>query len=363
MKRYIILLLALLGMPGCEPVVETFDEEMPCQFYEARQKTPAPAVGDALLVMTWNMRFGCGTIAWFGDCCGDRVVLSEAEVLPNMEKIAARINAIKPDVLLLQEVDIDAKRTAYMDQVQYLLDHTYLNYGVYASNWKSQFIPSDGLGRMDEGNAILSPWPLDDATRYQLPLRNDIDALTRLFYVRENVMVARVNAPGVDNFYAVCTHLAAFSIDDTKKRQADECIAILRDLNAAGKHFVAGGDFNLLPPNADSTDYCLEKACPGEHFHGPNDHPFHKDGANYTPEITWLNPLFEDFVPSLALEQYKTDEAKYFTNTYPTHPGAWDTTLDFLFSNSDWVPNSHQSHQEATESDHCPVTALWKIPK
>lgn len=360
MKRFFALWLVLLAVPGCEPVVETFDEVMPCQFYEARVKTPPPAVGKALLVMTWNMRFAAGRVPWFGDSCGDRVILGDDEVLPILEQIAARINEIKPDIVLLQEVDIDAKRSAYIDQMQYLLDHTYLNYGVYASNWKSQFIPSDGLGRMDEGNAILSPWPVDDAVRYQLPLRNDIDALTRLFYVRENVVVARVNVPGVDSLYAVCTHLAAFSVDDTKKRQMDECVSILQELDRSGKRFVAGGDFNLLPPNADSTDYCLEKACAGEHFHGPGDDPFHKDGANYTPEITWLNPLFEQFMPSLTLAGYKPDERPHFTNA--PIDGDWDSTLDYLFSNTEWQAGSHRSHQDVPESDHCPVTALWTIP-
>jgi endonuclease/exonuclease/phosphatase family metal-dependent hydrolase len=288
-------------------------------------------VGDDLLVMTWNVRFGIGKVWWFGDSCGDRVILSADEVLPNLEKIAEWINTIRPDIVLLQEVDIDAKRSAYIDQMQYLLDHTYLNYGVYASNWKAQYIPSDGLGRMDEGNAILAPWPLDDATRFQLPLRNDLDDLTRYFYVRENVLQARVNIPGVDNLYAVCTHLAAFSTDDTKQRQMDEFVQHLQALDQAGKFFVAGGDLNLLPPNATKTDYCLEKACSDEHFHGPNDNPFHRDGANYGPEITWLNPLYEQFIPALPLDAYQANESLYFTNTQLD--STWDSTLDHLFSN------------------------------
>ena len=361
MKRSFLLLGLLIALPACEPVVETFEEEMPCQLYEASVKKQAPVPGNTLLVMTWNMRFGCGRVWWFGDSCGDRVILGAGEVLPALEQIAARIEAIKPDIVLLQEIDIDSKRSAYIDQMQYLLDHTYLNYGVYASNWKSQFIPSDGLGRMDEGNAILSPWPLDDTKRYQLPLRTDIDALTRFFYVRENVMVARVRVPGSDNIYAVSTHLTANSTDDTKKRQIDEFVSILQNLDRQGKHFVAGGDFNLVPPNADSTDYCLERACEGDHFHGPNDDPLHLEGANYAPEITWLNPFFGEFLPSLTLAEYKAGEAKYFTNGQLDSD--WNSTLDYLFSNSEWVPGSHQARQEALESDHCPVTALWTIPK
>ncbi|TNE60089.1 MAG: hypothetical protein EP344_07965 [Bacteroidetes bacterium] len=361
MNRYFLLLLALITVPRCEPLVETFEDEMPCLYYAARVQTPAPAVGDTLLVMTWNIRFGCGKAWWFGDSCGDRVLFSKEEIIPNLESIAARINALRPDIVLLQEIDIEAKRSAYIDQMQYLLDHTYLNYGVYASNWKSQFIPSDGLGRMDEGNAILAPWLIDDATRFQLPLRNDLDNLTRYFYTRENAMQARVNIPGRTDIYAVCTHLVAFSTDDTKKRQMDTYMTVLQDLDRAGLYFVTGGDLNLLPPNADSTDYCLEKACPDEHFHSPGDDPFHRDGAYYSPEITWLNPLFTQYEPSLSLETYKQDENKYFTNTQLD--STWDSTLDYLFANSAWQQETHRAHQDAPESDHCPVTAFWIIPK
>ena len=71
-----------------------------------------------------------------------------------------------------------------------------MNYGVYASMWEVQFVPSDGLGRVNTGNAILSKWPLSEAERIQLSLRGDQDALTKAFYVRRNVLKAVVNYPG-----------------------------------------------------------------------------------------------------------------------------------------------------------------------
>lgn len=361
-KRYVALPLVWLLFSTCEPLVETFDEEMSCQYYQANKLTTAPAVGDFLLVMTWNIRYGAGNVVgWFGDSCGDRVILGADEVYPNLSDIAMLINAIKPDIVLLQEVDIEAKRTAYIDQVQFLLDNTYLNYGVYASNWKSQLIPSDGLGRMDEGNAILSPWPLADARRFQLPLRTDQDALTNYFYVRENLMQARVDIPGADSVYAVCTHLSSYATDDTKKRQVDECVEHIRTLANSGYHVIAGGDLNLIPPNATRTDFCIEETCDGEHFHGPHDNPFHREGANYTPELAWINPFFDHFQPSLPLSVYEADEQAYFS--YSILNSSWDRTLDYLFSNRNWVPGSHRSLQDVKLSDHSPVTALWIVPK
>jgi endonuclease/exonuclease/phosphatase family metal-dependent hydrolase len=362
MKRYSALLILLVLFSTCEPLVEKFDEETPCQYYQAEQLTAPPAVGDNLLVMTWNIRYGAGNVVgWFGDGCGDRVILAADEVLPNLEKIAEWINTIRPDIVLLQEIDVEAKRTAYIDQVQYLLDHTYLNYGVYASNWKAQYIPSDGLGRMDEGNAILAPWPLDDAIRFQLPLRNDQDGLTNYFYLRDNMIQARLNIPGVDSLYVACTHLTAYATDDTKQLQVEECTQRLLNLQRAGYRVVAGGDLNLIPSNATYTDFCIEETCEGEHFHGPNDNPYHREGANYTPELAWINPFFEQFQSSMTLDQYIADEQAYFS--YSILNGPWDRALDYLFSNSAWAPGSHKARQDVRSSDHCPVTAQWVIPK
>ena len=354
---YFILVFNIFS---CEPLVDTFTNNESF-VYHSRTSKPIPSKKDTIIVMTWNIRFGAGRILWFGDSCGDRVILSRSEVFRNLDLIVSKINEIKPDILLLQEVDIQAKRTDYIDELQYILDNTYFNFGVYTSNWKAQYIPSDGLGRMDEGNAILSVWPLGACERFQLPLRNDLDALTKYFYVRECVMTAEILIPDTKPIIAVNTHLSAFSTDDTKKRQLDEYYNILTSIQNNNQLFVTGGDFNLLPPNSDSTDYCDEDKCPNESFHGVNDNPKHKDGSYYTPEITWMSKLFADFYPTYKLADYKLNQRAYFTHT--TNPASfWDRTLDYLFSNSEWVENSHHVYQSFREvSDHAPVTAKWRV--
>ena len=158
---------------ACESLVTTFEDVEDGKMYSAKRLEKSPAVVDAITVMTWNIRFGAGRIPWFGDSCGDRVILSEEEVVGNLRGIADMIKEVKPDILLLQEVDVQSKRSAYIDQVQWLLDHTHFNYGAYASVWKAQVVPSDGLGRMDMGTAVLSRWAITDAERIQLPLRGD----------------------------------------------------------------------------------------------------------------------------------------------------------------------------------------------
>ncbi len=361
LKVVFIFYTALILLFSCEPLATQFEDVGEANIYRSASLSNQPAEAPFLRIMTWNIRFAAARLPWFGDSCGDRVILSEQEVLQHLQRLADLINAVQPDILFIQEVDIQSKRTAYIDQVQWLLDHTGLNYAAYASAWKARYIPSDGLGPMDMGNAVLSRFPFDEATRLQLSLRGDQDALTQYFYLQRNILKTKITLPGDKTIFAVNTHLAAFSTDDTKRRQVDEVIKALLKIDQAGELFVLGADFNLLPPGSDSTDYCMEDKCPGESFHQPGDNPMHKEGSNYTPEITWLQGMYDYFSPAVNLARYLANQARYYTHTtrFQEPP---DRKIDYLFTNGSWVANSDSTLQGAINlADHVPVTALLEI--
>ncbi|MBN1481039.1 endonuclease/exonuclease/phosphatase family protein [candidate division KSB1 bacterium] len=356
-------LLLILHFISCEPLVTQFEDLEDGHMYTARSLTSAPTSPDTICVMTWNIRFGAGLIPWFGDSKGSRVILTESEVFHNMNGIAAKLQSVQPDILLLQEVDIQSKRTAYIDQVQWLLDHTHFNYGAYAAVWKAQVIPSDGLGRMDMGTAVLSRWPITKAERIALPLRGDQDALTKHFYLRRNILKTKIALPGLEDFYAINIHTSAFSTDDTKKQQLDIFKSKLDELVARNIPFVAGGDLNSLPPNATVLDYCMIDKRDDESFHGPDDDPQHKEGSWFGPEITWLQDLYDNYVAAIPLDEYGANESHYFSHTTDwTAP--YDRKLDYLFAKIPWIVGSDSTHQDARQwSDHAPVSARWEVPK
>ena len=343
---------------SCDPLVTEFSSNEPPKEYTAKNLVSAPNK-DTLNVVTWNIRFGIGRANWFGDSCGDLVLFDNETIIDGLELLAQKITDMDADILLLQEVDTDSKRSAYIDQVQWLLDHTSMNYGVYASMWEVQFVPSDGLGRVNTGNAILSKWPLSEAERIQLSLRGDQDALTKAFYVRRNVLKAVVNYPG-NPFWAVDIHASAFSNDDTKQKQFLEFKDVLDEINSKGEIFVAGGDLNELPPGATKNNYCEEDRCPDEL-------PEDDEGCDFSNETTWINPLYDTYVPSVSLVDYQQNEQLYFTHA-STHDinderYQWNRKLDYLFTNTAWVPRSEITHQEAQlESDHVAVSAKWVVP-
>ena len=356
----IVALIVLLA--SCQPIVETFDDAEGCQIYTASSGEP-PSSDTAIAIATWNMRFGMELRPWFADACGSRVLMTEDEARSGTNTVIAGIRDLDADVLMLQEVDVNSKRSNYLNQMQEILRGAGYRYAAYASNWKAQVIPSDGLGRVDEGNAVFSRYPILSATRYQLPLRGDQDALTKLFYVRECVMVVVLDVPGDRDLAVWNTHLSAFATDDTKKRQLDKVLAIAESYQTATTDVVIGGDFNLLPPNADSLDYCDEDACPGEVFHVQGADPLHKEGSNYAPEISWMQPFYDRFVPAVTLAQEAAEPSRWYSHAVDvTTP--FDRHIDHLFASNGWVADSTRVLGEGAwrrRSDHAPFRGLLQV--
>jgi endonuclease/exonuclease/phosphatase family metal-dependent hydrolase len=320
--------------------------------------------------MTWNIRFGAGRIPFFGDSCGDRVLMTETETLGYMDSIIVYINSTQPDILLLQEVDISSKRSAYVNQLQYILDHTYLNYAAYASMWNAEIIASDGLGKVDAGNAIFSRWEITDAERIKLPLRTDQDALTQYFYLRRNILKAKINIPAeLDiTLYAVNIHATAFATDDTKEKHIDKYEEVLDDLDSQGFIFVTGGDLNSVPPGADPTDFCMDDICSDESFHTDANGGPHREGSyfnNFVGEPDLVQPFYASYSEAINLGSVEASE--HFThspwNTISGTTEDWDRKLDYLFTNyQDWSITGETHNNIRNISDHAPVSATLTFP-
>jgi endonuclease/exonuclease/phosphatase family metal-dependent hydrolase len=364
MKRYnylkgFLFVSLLLGFnfffTSCEMPATGFEEEEEGVYLEKEHKVEAPDPDSSIVVMTWNIRYGFARGPWFGDACGYKVLYSKEEIITNLERIAQRIKEVNPDILFLQEADINSSRSAYVNQVKWLLDKTGFNYAAYGLQWKAQFVPSDGLGRVEETNAILSRWKLKDAKRYQLDRRQDQIAIERYFYERYCMVEATVEIPGFKDLVLLNIHASAFATDNTKIKNLEEFKKELDDLSESGKFFVAGGDLNTLPPGSAQTDYCIEDMCAGESFHHQGDDPIHKVGSDYTPEKEWIAPLFITYQSVVTLNQIHSVPEAFFTHTTrPEH--FWDRTLDYLFTNNRWRKGSSFVRQDfLLESDHAPV--------
>ena len=355
----------------------TYEDVESANSYTASPLQDEPQNVESLIVMTWNIRFGAARIPFFGDSCGDRVLMTQAETEGYLNSIVDYINSTEPDILLLQEVDISSKRSAYVNQLQYILDRTHLNYGAYASMWNAEIIPSDGLGKVDAGNAILSRWKITDAERIKLPLRTDQDALTQYFYIRRNILKAKIDLPVSEEFYAVNIHATAFATDDTKQKHIAKYKEVLDDLVDQEAIFITGGDFNSIPTDADTTDFCLIDQCEDESWHtSVEEKDYHKEGSyfdnfqaigDYPGERDLLQSFYADsqnYFPAIPYQDRNSSD--HFTHcTYNNSEDYrnWDRKLDYLFTNKEDGFSIGDTHQDAFYlSDHAPVSATLTFP-
>jgi endonuclease/exonuclease/phosphatase family metal-dependent hydrolase len=369
---------------SCDPFVTQFSDTEDAVPYTASSLTSTIETPAELKVMTWNIRFGVGRLPWFGDSCGDNVIVQEKTVMDTLIKIAAFINDENPDILLLQEVDVSSKRTGYIDQVQWLLEHTNFNYGVYASMWKADFIPSDGLGKVDAGNAILSKWPIENPERIQLPLRGDQDGLTQYFYLRRNILKSKININDQKEIYALCTHTTAFATDDTKKKHIDKFYDVLASIDST-EIFVAGGDLNALTSAyVNNRDFCTVDKCDNDVCDGDYESNLIYQGSYFNHlenEEFLLNELYT-FHPAIPLENtnfpenythstWIIGEDYVDTNNDDLHQsvdseiildnGPLNRKLDYIFS-SEQLENGITHQSEFYLSDHVPVSVTLVLP-
>jgi endonuclease/exonuclease/phosphatase family metal-dependent hydrolase len=346
-----LLLVSLLL--ACDPFNTQLSED-DVTYYTAEEAMPAPNK-DTLEVMTWNLKFGGARIDFFFDCFGDRVVMTADEVLENLEGLAAFIRASNPDILFVQEIDVDSKRSAYIDQVQWVLDNTEFRYALYTPQWKASFIPSDGLGRMNSGLAIFSRWPLSEGRRIALPLISEQNRLVRYFYLKRCVQECVVDVHGKE-IHLLNTHTEAYAHDGTKKKQLDIIFDHLQSIDSRGVDFIFAGDLNALPPGTAKTKGFPDSVCsPGE---------FEAD--DYSAETDWLAIFYQHFSPAVPLADYQLNNAPYFTHTVDGQ-GSWNRKLDYLFTNGGFVSESQVTYQSPEVggfdtfglSDHCPLSVKY----
>ena len=341
-----------------DPFETQFEAVEDAQYYQSTHRRSPPMPQGAIDVMTWNIKFGGARIDFWFDGHGSRVLLKEWEVVANLEGVAAKINRADPDVLLLQEIDVDSKRVAFVDQMQWLLDHTALNDGAYASQWRANFVPSDGLGRVDTGIAILSKYPVVDAQRLALPEIGSRDPVTRYFYLKRAILTAGIEIPGYDAVRAVNIHTEPFAGDGTKQRQLECFHGELDRLDSAGTTFVAGGDLNTLAPGTKKQHGFDDVVSEDQDF----------QCGDYRQQSDWLASLYEHYTPAVDLDSYRRDNSPHFTHS-TSGKTFWNRKLDYLFTNGEFVDGSALTHQDRSSggmktmllSDHAPVSVSLRL--
>lgn len=166
--------------------------------------------------------------------------------LIDLDTIAGVINKVRPDLVALQEVDVNTRRSGNdKDQANILAEKTGMQ--VYFA----KVIDHDGG---DYGVAILSRFPISDFKTFALPRVQGSHAEPRV------LATVKVQLANNKQILFACTHLDAERPDSNRIVQAKE---IVRILQGQGLPVVLAGDINAEVGTAvlDILDTAFLRSC------------------------------------------------------------------------------------------------------
>jgi len=314
--------------------------------------------GTPLKVLSWNIQFCAGRDHLFFYEGGDAVSVPLEDVEKTMQVVADIIADNAPDVVLLQEVDRNSKRTHYEDQLEGILErldaagHVY-PYVVSAPYHKVCYVPTpshEHMGRVDLNLVTLSKFPISSAVRHQLPLLDE-SCVRRMFNLKRAIMDVEISVAGGGRFTAMNTHLSAFSYNDgTPEKEIAALSAEAARLEKEGVPWVLAGDFNMLPPGDDPARFGVINN---------DDH-----SALYNPSVSPVTPLTQEHRSAMDLEAHAKDPGPFRTYL-PLGTDVADRVLDWMFVGRKTELLRYavlQKHRHVSiASDHLPLVLEFKI--
>lgn len=236
------LLFGLFLAYSLRPAVT--ESELPAsgvvQFASPTEASPA-AKQDRLTVVSYNIGYGSG-VKNNKDAITDR-----AELMRNLDEMAQRLGELKPDLVLLQEVDFASDRSFGVDQMRYLAEKLGLNFGAYALTWNLAYVPfpywppSRHFGKIVSGQAVLSRFPIVKQQLIEFPKPGENPFWYNWYYLNRVVQHLTLQV-GPETLSLYNLHLEAFGVA-TREEQLKNIGKLIKADPVGFK--IVGGDFNL----------------------------------------------------------------------------------------------------------------------
>jgi len=190
----------------------------------------------------------------------------------DLKAVAAVINAARPDLVALQEIDVNNGRAGLdLNEAKELGRLTGMSYFFSRAIW---------FRGGAYGDAVLSRLPIKDTIRYELPIEAGTKAETRV------LCMVKVQLPGGKQILFGSTHLDQHRDDANRMLQARTIAKIVKSLTLP---CVIGGDFNADPDRRPLTllDSVLARSCRSDcPLTIPTEKPVKTiDYVLYTPDV------------------------------------------------------------------------------
>lgn len=211
------------------------------------EKTTRAEIGREYTAVTWNLGFGAysADYTFFMDGGEYSRAYSRQAVLDNINGAIRRLSDINADIILLQEIDINATRSWHVDE-KALLESAFGTYSsAFAVNYDSPYLLYPLLsphGKSLSGLETFSSIKINSAARYCLPVEK---SLYKLFDLDRCYTKSRLSVGGGGELVIYNIHLSAYTSDGTiATKQLEILTEDMRSEYRSGSYIICGGDFN-----------------------------------------------------------------------------------------------------------------------
>ena len=211
--------------------------------------TGKAAIGQELNIVTWNIGYcGLGKDSDFLMDGGKQVQPLDREYVEScLDGIKSFLNGTNADLFLLQEVDIDSRRSYGINEAEELD----MGVSAHALNFSCRFVPYPlpMIGRVSSGlMTTSSSLELISAERISLPC--PFSWPVSMANLKRCLLVTRIPVEGSDNELVIINlHLEAYDDGEGKLAQTEQLKKYIEQEYKKGNYVIAGGDFNQSFPN------------------------------------------------------------------------------------------------------------------
>ena len=311
--------------------------------------TGAIETDTTLTILSFNTGFGAYSedYSFFMDGGEHSRAYSKDEAIKNVKGMIKTIESINPNLLLLQEVDIDATRSYHVNQANMYTEYFATKSHTFALNYDSPYLFYPFLkphGKSKAGLLTMANYKIDSSIRFSLPIEKGINKFVDLdrCYIKSAIKTNDGNELVLYNL-----HLSAYSSDGSiATEQLKVLFEDMKTEYSNGKYIIAGGDFNkdLLGNSGDV---------------------FGVSGADYS----WAKPFPNEIIPDgfKLVSGYNTENpvASCRNADAPYKKGlTFEITLDgFLVSNNVTVSSYEVIDAGFKNSDHNPVKMTFLLSR
>lgn len=208
---------------------------------------------DTLTLMTWNIGYaGLGKEMDFFYDGGEKVRPSKQMARKYLDGIKAFIHwQDTVDFILLQEIDLKARRSHKMNEVKEIAEVVRNRSLFFAINYSVPFVPvpiTQPMGYVEGGMITFTDYYPSEATRFAYPPIAPWP--DRLFLLDRCFILTRFPIKNGKDLVVINTHNSAFISDSLLMAEELEILKVkMMKEYSEGNYVIAGGDWNANPPD------------------------------------------------------------------------------------------------------------------